>query len=140
MPMLGTSYLLDAIRTADVMHPGIIDCESHTSVEDVAERMSRLGIHALAIRDDDTDEPPTMISDLDLVAAIGTGERGLRARDVAAEATVTILSSHSLREAARLMSEHRVSHLVVVDESTRTPCGVVSSTDLLAAYASVAAA
>lgn len=135
--MFGTSYLLDAIRTADVMHPGIIGCDPHTSVEEVAEQMSRLGIHAVAIRDE-TDRTPTMISDLDVVAAISSGEYGLQARDVAAEATVTIPSRHSLREAARLMTEHGLSHLVVIDEDSGAPCGVVSSTDVLAAYASVA--
>lgn len=130
------TYLLDAIRIADVMHPGIIDCDSHTSIEDVAERMSRLGVHSLAIRNDDRDAP-VIVSDLDVVAAIGSGERGLRARDVAAEATVTISSRRSMRDAARLMSEHAVTHLVVIDDGSGAPCGVVSSTDVLAAYASV---
>jgi len=136
--MYGTSYLLDAIRTADVMHPGVTACDSHTSVEEVAARMSRLGIHALAIRDDDADREPAVISDLDVVAAIATGERGLEARDVAAETTVTIRSRHSLREATRLMTEHAVTHLVVVDEASGLPCGILSSTDVLAAYATVA--
>ena len=137
--MYETSYLLDAIRTADVMHPGIIDCDSRTSVEEVAQRMSRLGIHALAISDGDDDCPAVVISDLDVIAAIACGERGLLARDVAAEATITIPSHHSLREAARLMTEHAVSHLVVIDEASGAGCGVVSSTDVLAAYASVTA-
>ncbi|HET9123447.1 MAG TPA: CBS domain-containing protein [Solirubrobacteraceae bacterium] len=136
--MLGTpSYLLEAIRVADVMHPGIIDCDSRTSVEDVAQRMSQLGIHALAIRERDGEQPPAIISDLDLVAALAAGEQGLEARDVVAEGTVTILSRHSLREAAHLMSEHAITHLVVIDEASGSPCGVISSTDVLAAYASV---
>jgi CBS domain-containing protein len=137
--MYETSYLLDAIRIADVMHPGIIDCDSRTSVEEVAQRMSRLGIHSLAITDSDDGGPPVIISDLDVIAAVASGERGLLARDVAAEATITIPSRHSLREAARLMTEHALSHLVVIDEASGAGCGVVSSTDVLAAYASVTA-
>ena len=66
--MYETSYLLDAIRTADVMHPGIIDCDSRTSVEELAQRMSRLGIHSLAITDGDDGGPAVIISDLDVIA------------------------------------------------------------------------
>jgi CBS domain-containing protein len=134
-----TTYLLDAIRIADVMHPGIIDCDSHTPIEDVAERMSRLGVHSLAIRDEDGDAP-VIVSDLDVVSAIGSGERGLEIRDVAAGGTVTVSARRSMREAARLMSEHGVTHLVVLDDASGSPCGVISSTDVLAAYASVTAA
>ena len=134
--MSPTTYLLDAIRISDVMRPGIIGCDSRASIEQVADRMSRLGIHALAIRDDDR-AAPVVVSDLDVVAAIGTGERGLQARHIAARATVTVPSRHSMREAARLMSEHAVTHLVVIDEAFGSPCGVVSTTDVLAAYASV---
>lgn len=130
-----TTYHLDAIRISDVMHAGIIDCDSHTSIEDVAARMSRLGVHSLAIRDRAGDVP-AIVSDLDVVAAIGTGEQGLQIRDVAAEATITVSAGQSLRDAARLMSERGITHLVVLDDASGAPCGVVSSTDVLAAYAS----
>jgi len=136
--MFATTYLLDAIRIADVMHPGIIDCDSHTSIEDVAEQMSRMGVHSLAIRDESGDAP-VIVSDLDVVAAIGSGERGLQIRDVAAQGPLTVSSRHSMREAARMMSEHGVTHLVVLDDASGAPCGVISSTDVLAAYASVSA-
>jgi CBS domain-containing protein len=37
-----------------------------------------------------------------------------------------------------MMSEHGVTHLVVVDHQSDEPLGIVSSSDVLAAYASAA--
>lgn len=133
--MFDTTHVLDAVRAGDVMHPGVYSCDADAPLEELAARMSSLRVHALAIRDDG-DLPAAVISDLDMVAAIAYGDYGLVARDIAAEVTVTISSRRSLREVAQLMSEHGVSHLVVVDHKSGMPIGIVSSTDVLAAYAS----
>jgi CBS domain-containing protein len=59
----------------------------------------------------------------------------LAARDVAATEAPSIPSSCSLRQAAQMLSEHGVSHLVVIDESNGHAAGVLSTTDILSAYA-----
>jgi len=60
---------------------------------------------------------------------------GFAARDIAATEAVTAASGGSLRDAAQLMAEHGVSHLIVLDQANGQPVGVLSSTDILAAYA-----
>lgn len=135
--MFDTTHALDAVRAADVMHPGIHSCETDAPLHELAARMSSLRVHALAIRGDAA-LPLSIISDLDLVAAISCGDHHLLARDIAAEATVTVSSRRPLREVAQMMSEHGVTHLVVVDHQSNEPLGIVSSSDVLAAYASAA--
>lgn len=46
-----------------------------------------------------------------------------------------VSADESLRRAAQLMSEHCVSHLVVVDSAGAYPIGVISTIDIAAASA-----
>jgi CBS-domain-containing membrane protein len=73
--------------------------------------------------------PETPITD---VACAGDG---FAASDIAATEAVTAASGDSLRDAAKLMAEHGVSHLIVLGQANGEPVGVLSSTDILAAYA-----
>jgi len=59
-----------------------------------------------------------------------TSETAMRARDVMTREVVTIRPDASILEAARLMLEHRISGLPVVDEGG-TLVGIVSERDLL---------
>jgi len=58
----------------------------------------------------------------------------LHARLVAATAH-TVSRIQTLREAAQLMVERGASHLIVLDDASGQPVGVLSTTDILQAYA-----
>jgi CBS domain-containing protein len=58
-----------------------------------------------------------IVSDLDLARAARPGIEGLTAGDLAATEPLTIEPTAPLAEAARLMDEHGIAHLVVADGS-----------------------
>ena len=80
---------------------------------------------------DDALAPWGVISDLDLVAAIG--DRAT-AGSVAATPVVTVPPSDTLLRAAQLMREHATAHLLVASEHG-VPIGVVSTLDVARAFA-----
>ena len=48
---------------------------------------------------------------------------------------MTVPADESLAQAAKLMSDHGVTHLVAVEPATDWPCGVISAGGLAAALA-----
>lgn len=127
---------LTEFTVADAMHPGVVTCPLETSLRDVAWMMALYRIHAVvAFGEDDHDaEGPGLwgvVSDLDLVRAAVPGRlEDLTARGTAVTPAVTIARDDTLQHAAQLMSEHDVTHLIVVDGGRETPVGVLSTLDL----------
>jgi CBS domain-containing protein len=76
-----------------------------------------------------------------LAVALGYGERAqktllktLRVKDVMSEPAITISPEATIKEAARLMVEHKIGCLPVVEGSTLV--GIVTETDILRAVVS----
>jgi CBS domain-containing protein len=129
-----SSQALDRVRIGDCMRPTILSCAPETPVTDVAALMSERRVHAIVVRADGQ-RPSAIVSDIDVMLAIGCHDDSFVARDIAAAPPPAAVTSNSLREAAELMAEHGVSHLIVVDQANGQPVGVLSTTDILAAYA-----
>jgi CBS domain-containing protein len=91
-------------------------------------------VHALVVRGDDR-KPSAIVTDIDAMACIACEGDGFAAREVATGEPLTVASDKSLRDAAQLMAEHGTSHLVVVDQASGQPVGVLSTTDIMAVYA-----
>lgn len=127
-----SSGALDRVRIGDCIHHGIISCDPGASLAEVAEIMASRRVHALVVADQ-SGKPAQIVSDIDLIAAIAADD-SLRAEDVAGSKAVSASSNASLREAAQLMSENAVSHLIARDPASGQPVGVLSSTDILGAY------
>jgi CBS domain-containing protein len=123
---------------ADAMHPGVVTCSYATPLATVARMMAHHRIHAVVVYgDSDVDPGDTtrfwgVVSDLDLVSAAidGDGFADRAAGEAAGEPVVFVAAHDPLARAARLMAEHRVSHLLVVDDELVVPLGVISSLDL----------
>ena len=132
----GSRHDLAEITVAETMHPGVLTCPLETSLRDVARMMSLYRIHAVVACGEDNDdvEGPGLwgvVSDLDLVRAAVPGRlEDLTARGTAVTPAVTIGPDDTLQHAAQLMSEHDVTHLVVLDPGAKTPLGVLSTLDL----------
>jgi CBS domain-containing protein len=123
------------IRIADAMHTGIITTDPTTPLRAVARLMADNRVHAIAIADPaGASRPYGFVSALD-VAAAAAGDVDETAGQAAATEAVTVGSSESLDRAARLMVEHGVGHLVVIDAASGYPCGILSALDVAAAYA-----
>jgi CBS domain-containing protein len=117
---------------AEAMTPGVLTCLPVTPLRDVARQMARHRVHAIVVfGSEDALHPYGVVSDLDLVAAIGTQAD---AGAVAASPVVTVTPDVSLEQAATLMREHATSHLLVVSDLA-LPVGVISSLDVARALA-----
>ena len=125
---------LDRVRIGDCMRSRILSCAPDTPIPDVAALMSEGRVHAIVVRAEGR-RPAAIVSDIDVIAAVASASDGFAARDIAATAPVTVASGDSLRDGAQRMTEHGVSHLIVLDQANGEPVGVLSSTDILAAYA-----
>lgn len=127
-----------AANVADVMHRGVASCSRAATLTRVAALMTSRRVHCVVVIDDATDAAALwgIVSDLDLVAAASV--RTLEEQTAGATAStpaVTIAPHESLEEAARKMTKHGVTHLVVVDAGSSSPIGVVSTLDLADALA-----
>jgi len=131
------SYLTPAFEkatVADVMRPGVMGCPPDAPATVVARMMATHHIHAVVVDGVQGDALRGehlvwgIVSDLDLVRAARVGLDDLTASDLATAEPITVEASLPLTEAARLMDEHGVAHLVVAEGGR--PAGVVSTLDV----------
>jgi CBS domain-containing protein len=120
----------------DAMQLGLFSCSPDDPVETVARTMTEQAIHCVVVaglaRRDHSGEHLGwgIVSDLDLMAALGSNAGAATAGEVAGSEIVTILPRESLGLAAQLMAEHQTTHLVVVSPETGRPVGMLSSIDI----------
>jgi CBS domain-containing protein len=119
------------------MHRGILSCAPDAPLGEVAGIMSTHRVHAVAVTEAGGARPIGIVSALDVVEAAAVGEEATAAQAAATE-PLTISADEELHRAAQLMTEHGVSHLVVVDAASGDPTGVLSTLDVATVYADVA--
>ncbi len=125
--------ILDSARVGDCMRAGIFTCDPHASLHELATTMSSLRIHALALRTAPR-QPMRFITDLEVMAGVALSDQ-LQAGDLVPATATTVSRLQPLREAAQRMVEHGAAHLIVIDETSGHPVAVLSTTDILQAYA-----
>ena len=119
----------------EAMNPGVLTCLPVTPLRTVARMMARHRVHAIVVfGTDDRLHPWGVISDLDLVEAIGTHAN---AGTVAASPVVTVTPELTLLHAAKLLAENETSHLLVINDAG-LPIGVLSTLDIARAFAAEA--
>ena len=116
------------------MHHGILSCAADAPLGEVAGLMATHHIHAVAVTDGAGERPIGVVSALDVVAAAASGEEPTAIQAAATE-PLAVSAHESLARAAQLMTEHAVSHLVVLEPSSGHPVGVLSTLDIAAVYA-----
>lgn len=122
---------LDTIAVREAMHEGVLSCPTDTLLSTVAEMMAANGVHCVVVTDLDDVSVWGVVSDLDLVAAAGV--RDLDAQSAggsAATPALAIAPDDTLQRAAQVMTEHAATHLLVVDETSGRPVGVLSTLDV----------
>jgi crotonyl-CoA carboxylase/reductase len=128
------SSTLMQTRVRDCMHLGVLTCSAHDSLKDVAAVMADHQVHAVVITTSNAERPVGVVSALDVVASVAAGA-DCAALEAAGTETLTVGADEPIRRAAQLMSEHGVSHLMVVDGAGGYPLGVVSTLDIATVYA-----
>ena len=132
------SYLGPAFEDAkvhDAMRVGVITCRPNTKLADVARMMVGYDVHSVVVADADADRGLWgIVSSLDLARAADDLD-SLTARELATTDLATVRSNESLREAAELMAQRGVTHLIVLQPDSDDPVGVLSARAIAAAIA-----
>lgn len=122
-PDFGTFTVLNALQL------GLIECPADADVRTIARTMAEHGVHCVIVRGTEPDDW-SIVSDLDLMAALRPELAEATAGRVAATDSLVVDPMDSLEHAAQLMSEHQTSHAVVVDPVTSRPIGILSTLDV----------
>jgi CBS domain-containing protein len=128
-PEFGSATVLDAMRL------GVVSVAPDTPLREVARVMATYRIHSVVVSEIEGDRPWGIVSDLDITAAAGRDFDKTTARDIWRSELVTIGADDDLHRAAKLMTEHGVTHLVVVQPHSGQPVGVLSTLDLAGVFA-----
>jgi CBS domain-containing protein len=119
----------------NVMRVGVVTCRPQTKLSDVARMMVGYDIHSVVVAEVGEASPWGIVTSLDL-ARFPDELDSLTAGDVASQGLVTIKSNAPLEEAASLMAEHGISHLIAVQpDQEERPAGMISARDLTLALA-----
>jgi CBS domain-containing protein len=129
------SYLTPAFEhatVADAMRAGVISCPPETPLKSVARMMATNHVHSIVVTRRSAGEEERawgLVSDIDLVRAAADAEERTAGESCATE-VVSVDPEETLPRAAQLMAEQETSHLVVVDQRSKEPVGVLSTLDL----------
>jgi len=132
---------LRGLRVADAMHPGLVSCPLDAPLRTVARVMATYRVHAVLVAAHGDAALPDnavwgVVSDADLLRAARAGELDRKtARESAGTPVHVVAASDALTDAAQLMSDAGLSHLVVIEPASRRPVGMLSTLDLARALA-----
>ena len=126
---------IDRSPIAEAMSRGTLSCQAETPLRTIARMMSEHRVHCVVVTELDgvSESAWGIVTDVDLMGAANTDLDERTAADSAATEMLTVGPEETLERAAQLMSEHEVSHLVVVERDK--PIGVLSSLDVAGALA-----
>jgi CBS domain-containing protein len=133
--MPGATATLSETRVSVAMTRGTLTCQAETPLRTVARMMSEHGVHSVVVTDMDGvgEWAWGVVTDVDLMGAAHADLDERTAGDSGATELVVVSPSETLDRAAQLMSDHEVTHLVVVEDEK--PIGVLSSLDVAAVLA-----
>jgi CBS domain-containing protein len=125
-----------AILVRDVMHKGVESIDSSTTVGTAAKLMNEKSLHTIVVIDFDC-ALGGVLSQIDIVAAklMAKDERAflnMPVGEVMTNRVLTVPPDMALREAAAIITKHRIHRVVVAEnEDLCNPIGMLSLTDIL---------
>ncbi len=122
-------YLGGYMRVEEIMTRELVYVNPDTSVVEAAKRMKSANIHAVLVLQEG--RLVGIVVDRDLVLKVLAEERNpneTMIKEIMTENPITVEPETDVIEAARLMKEHRVSRLPVVEQDGRV-VGIVSEVD-----------
>jgi CBS domain-containing protein len=117
------------VTVRDAMHAGVISTPVTSSVGEIAATLADHRIHCALVAGVGA-RGWGIVSDLDLMRAVAAGRHDLTAGQLASMEAVTVGPDADIAEAAQLMAEHEVSHLLVMSGHDDPPVGVLSTFDV----------
>ncbi len=134
MPVMAGSYVTPAFenaRVSDAMRHGVITCLPESPVRLVAATMAQNHVHSVVVTGIEGGKRDWgMVTDVDVLRAAQGDIDERTAAEIAVTELVTVAPADTLEHAGQLMSEHEVTHLLVVDPESHRPVGVLSTIDV----------
>ena len=105
------------------------------NAQEAAKKMNDKRISSLLVVDGDNknEEPLGIVTERDLVirvCAAGTSSKDVGVREIMSSPIVTVEPQATVETAAELMLSNKVRHLLVKDEQTEKPIGIIAPSDL----------
>ncbi|MEW5847529.1 MAG: CBS domain-containing protein [Myxococcota bacterium] len=119
------------MKCHEIMKTSVECCDPNDEIREVARRMAEKNIGFMPVRDE-VGRVLGTVTDRDLVVRVLATDRDLettRVHEVMSQPIIACRPTDDLHEAERLMSRHRVSRVICVDEHQR-PVGVISLSDV----------
>jgi CBS domain-containing protein len=116
-------------RVRDLMTSEVVTVEPQTSIVEAARRMIQQEKGPLPVIEGD--RPVAMVTDRDIIARVvaeGRDPNSLTVHDIATHELVTIEPDQGVEEAVRLMAEHQLDRILVVEGGLLV--GIISEADI----------
>ncbi|MFL6356898.1 MAG: cyclic nucleotide-binding/CBS domain-containing protein [Nitrososphaeraceae archaeon] len=115
-----------------IMRKQLETIEGTASVQQAAKKMKDKNVSSLVVVDE-SGVPQGLVSERDLVRKVCTTDVSIstvKNKEVMSSPLITISSRSSLSEAADMMLQHNVRHLLVVDnDNVNKPIGIITPLD-----------
>ncbi|MFL6506646.1 MAG: cyclic nucleotide-binding/CBS domain-containing protein [Nitrososphaeraceae archaeon] len=115
-----------------IMRKQLETIEGTASVQQAAKKMKDKNVSSLVVVDE-SGLPQGLVSERDLVRKVCTTDVSIstvKNKEVMSSPLITISSRSSLSEAADMMLQHNVRHLLVVDnDNVNKPIGIITPLD-----------
>ncbi len=127
--------MAEQILVKDAMHPGVVSCDSSTTVNEAARMMTTSQLRSLVVVDADCGLAG-ILSQTDLVNAkllnAESVDKGLTVGDIMTARVLTISPNDTIEEAARIMIKHHIHRIVVAEpDDLCHPIGILSMGDMM---------
>lgn len=131
-PIRGT-LMENAVR--EIMSKNLETIDVTENAQEAAKKMNDKRISSVLVVDraKDNNEPIGIVTERDLVirvCAAGMSSNEIGVREIMSSPIVTVEPQATVETAADLMLSNKVRHLLVIDEQTRKPMGIIAPTDL----------
>lgn len=123
----------NAVR--EIMSKNLETIDVTENAQDAAKKMNDKRISSVLVVDraKENKEPIGIVTERDLVirvCAAGMSSKDVDVREIMSSPIVTVEPQATVETAADLMLSNKVRHLLVIDEQTKKPIGIIAPTDL----------
>jgi CBS domain-containing protein len=119
----------------EIMSTNLETIDVTENAQEAAKKMNDKRISSVLVVDGENrnEEPIGIVTERDLVirvCAAGASSKDVGIREIMSSPIATVEPHATIETAADLMLSNKVRHLLVIDEQTRRPVGIIAPSDL----------
>lgn len=122
-----------SVTVGEIMTEKLESINALNTAQEVAAKMADRNVSSLVVLDDNG-KALGIVTERDLARSVCTTDRSsnsITVGEIMSSPVITVKPGHSLEEAANVMMEKKVRHLLVLGENNE-PVGIITPTDLAA--------